>query len=100
MRQQQLSTPSWQRLYKSPRELGLILAWQLPTRVRSPDIEDWVKLRHLMEYLRGDKERPLILGTDNEGMLMWYVDASFADGIRLERYRTNVLLVHLTKVRR
>ncbi len=31
-----------------------------------------------MEYLGGDRERPLILGTDNEGMLMWYVNALFA----------------------
>jgi hypothetical protein len=31
-----------------------------------------------MEYLRGDRERPLILGADNEGMLMWYVNALFA----------------------
>jgi hypothetical protein len=31
-----------------------------------------------MEYLRGYRERLLILGTDNEGMLMWYVDVSFA----------------------
>jgi hypothetical protein len=31
-----------------------------------------------MEYLRDDRDRPLILGTDNEGMLMWYVDALFA----------------------
>ncbi len=31
-----------------------------------------------MEYLRGDRDRPLILGADNEGMLMWYVDALFA----------------------
>ena len=31
-----------------------------------------------MEYLRGDRDRPLILGADNDGLLMWYVDASFA----------------------
>jgi hypothetical protein len=31
-----------------------------------------------MEHLRGDRDRPLILGADNEGMLMWYVYASFA----------------------
>jgi hypothetical protein len=31
-----------------------------------------------MEYLWGDRDRPLILGADNEGMLMWYVDALFA----------------------
>jgi hypothetical protein len=31
-----------------------------------------------MEYLRGDRDRPLVLGADNNGLLMWYVDASFA----------------------
>ena len=31
-----------------------------------------------MEYLRGDHDQPLILSGDNEGVLMWYVDASFA----------------------
>jgi hypothetical protein len=31
-----------------------------------------------MEYLRGDCDRPLVLGADNDGLLMWYVDASFA----------------------
>ncbi len=50
----------------------------LTTRVRSSDIDDWEKLCHLMEYLRGDRDRPLILGTKNKGMLMWYVDVLFA----------------------
>ncbi len=50
----------------------------LTMRVRSPNIEDWEKLRPLMEYLRGDRDRPLILGADNEGMLMWYANALFA----------------------
>ncbi len=27
---------------------------------------------------KGDRERPLILGTNNERMLMWYVDDLFA----------------------
>ena len=31
-----------------------------------------------MEYLRGNRDRPLVLGADNNGLLMWYVDASFA----------------------
>jgi hypothetical protein len=31
-----------------------------------------------MEYLRGDRDRPLFLGAENNGLLMWYVDASFA----------------------
>ena len=36
------------------------------------------KLRRLIEYLRRDNSRPLVLGADNDGLLMWYVDASFA----------------------
>jgi hypothetical protein len=31
-----------------------------------------------MEYPRNDRDRPLIPGADNEGMLRWYVDASLA----------------------
>ena len=50
----------------------------LTTRVRAPDTDDWGKLSHLMEYLRADKDQPLNLGGKNEGLLMWYVDASFA----------------------
>jgi hypothetical protein len=53
----------------------------MTTRVRAPDTDDWEKLCHrmdLMEYLRGDHDRPLILSGDNEGELMWYVDAAFA----------------------
>ncbi len=46
--------------------LDISLAIALLTmRVRSPNIEDCEKLCHLMEYLRGDRERPLILGADN-----------------------------------
>ncbi len=58
-------------------DFSLAIAF-LTTRVRSPNIEDWEKFHHLIKYLGGDRERPLILGTDNEGILMWYVDASFA----------------------
>jgi hypothetical protein len=47
-------------------------------RVRAPDTDNWEKLCHLMEHLRGDHDQPLILSGNNEGVLMWYVDASFA----------------------
>ncbi len=44
---------------KRPRpDVSLAIAF-LTTRVRSPNIEDWEKLCHLMEYLRGDRERDL-----------------------------------------
>jgi hypothetical protein len=65
-------------------DISLAIAF-LTTRVRSPIIEDWEKLRQLMEYLRVDRERPLILGADTEGMLMWYVNASSA--VHLNRRR-------------
>jgi hypothetical protein len=58
-------------------DISLAFAF-LTTRVRSPNIKDWEKLCHLIECLRGDRDRPLILGADNDGMLMWYGNASFA----------------------
>ena len=50
----------------------------LTTRVRGPDVDDWKKLRHMIEYLRGTRDLPLILGANSTGVLSWYVDASFA----------------------
>ncbi len=46
--------------------------------MRAPDRDDWEKLRYLVEYLRKDHARALVLGAKNDGLLMWYVDASFA----------------------
>jgi hypothetical protein len=50
----------------------------LTTRVKGPNIDDWHKLRHLIEYLRATHELPLIIRVDGTGVLSWYVDASFA----------------------
>jgi hypothetical protein len=50
----------------------------LTTRVRGPDINDWRKLSHLIEYLRVDRLCPLILSADGSRVLMWYGNASFA----------------------
>jgi hypothetical protein len=50
----------------------------LTTRVHSPDFEDWRKLGHLIEYLRGTVDLPLVLGSRSRGILKWYVDALFA----------------------
>ena len=44
----------------------------LTTRVKAPDTDDWGKLSHLMEYLRANKDQPLVLGGKKEGLLMWY----------------------------
>ncbi len=67
-------------LYVSKRarpDTRLAIAF-LTTRVWAPDTNDWEKLCHLMEYLRGNHDQPLVLGADNGGLLMWYVDALHA----------------------
>ena len=58
-------------------DISLAVAF-LTTRVKGPDIDDWRKLRHVIEYLRVTRDLPLILGADGSGVLSWYVDASFA----------------------
>jgi hypothetical protein len=58
-------------------DISLSIAF-LTTRVKGPDIEDWRKLCHLVEYLRSTLELPLILAANGTGVLSWYVDASFA----------------------
>jgi hypothetical protein len=75
-------------LYVSNRarpDISLAIVF-LTTRVRSCNIEDWEKLHHLMEYLRDDRDKPLILGADTEGMLVWYVDALFAMHPNMRRH--------------
>ena len=39
----------------------------LTTMIRAPDVDDWRKLSHLMEYLRVDRLCPLILSADGSG---------------------------------
>jgi hypothetical protein len=50
----------------------------LTTRVHVPDKDDWMKLVHLMQYIRGTRKLPLILSANGSGILKWWVDASFA----------------------
>jgi hypothetical protein len=49
----------------------------LSTRVREPDTDDWKKMVHLMKYLKGTKDLPLILKADGSGIVKWWVDGSF-----------------------
>jgi len=49
----------------------------LTTRVREPDQDDWSKLVHLMKYIRGTREMPLILSANGSGILKWWVDGSY-----------------------
>jgi hypothetical protein len=50
----------------------------LTTRVLDPDIEDWRKMTHMMEYLHDTQDLPLILSANNIGVVKWWVDGSFA----------------------
>jgi hypothetical protein len=68
-------------LYVSKRarlDVSTAMAFLVTTRVRAPDVDDWRKLSCLMEYLRVDSLHPLILSANGSGVLMWYVNASFA----------------------
>jgi hypothetical protein len=68
------------RVYVTKRarpDISLSIAF-LTTRVKGPDIDNWRKLCHLVEYLHSMRELPLIIAADSTGVLSWYVDASFA----------------------
>jgi hypothetical protein len=67
----------------------------LTTRVRSPDLQDWVKLRHLVEYLRSTINLPLVLGATSGGVLHWYVDASFAVHPNMRSHSGGALMLGL-----
>ena len=58
-------------------DIGVAMSF-LTKRVKQPDLDDWRKLEHLMDYLKADKNRPLILAADKTGILIWYIDAAFA----------------------
>ncbi|MFN7263281.1 MAG: reverse transcriptase domain-containing protein, partial [Cyanobacteriota bacterium] len=50
----------------------------LTTRVTSPDVDDYAKLRRCIQYLRGTRDLPLTLGGSSPYVVKWWVDASFA----------------------
>jgi hypothetical protein len=58
-------------------DISLSIAF-LTARVKGPDIDDWRKLCHLVEYLCSTCELPLILTANGTGVLSWYVDTLFA----------------------
>jgi hypothetical protein len=63
----------------------------LYTRVKSPDVDDWKKLRRVMLYLRGTPDLPLTLEAGDMSILKWWIDASFATHANMKSY-TGVML--------
>ena len=49
----------------------------LTTRVRAPDQDDWLKLAHIMMYIRGTVDLPRTLRSNGKSMLKWYVEGSY-----------------------
>jgi hypothetical protein len=63
----------------------------LCTRVKSPDVDDWKKLRRVMMYLRGTPNLPLTLKAGDMSILKWWIDASFATHADMKSH-TGVML--------
>ena len=50
----------------------------LTTRVKHPDVDDYKKLKRVIQYLRGMPNLALMLEADDMHVIKWWVDASFA----------------------
>ena len=73
-------TTTAQLLYLSKRarpDLQTSVAFHC-TRVQHPDIDDDKKLVRTIRYLEKTKHLPLILRVNDNGIIEWWVDASFA----------------------
>ena len=50
----------------------------LTIRVREPNKDDWGTLVHLMKYIRGTRDLPLVLSDNVSGVLNWCIGESYA----------------------
>ncbi len=50
----------------------------LTMRVRSPDEDDWGKIKQVLGYLMGTKNMPMMLPVDSLTLFQWWVDATYA----------------------
>ena len=50
----------------------------LTTQVRSPDEDDWGKVKRVLSYLKGTLHMPLILSADSLTLSRWWVGAVYA----------------------
>ncbi len=60
---------------RARRDIQTAVAF-LTMRVKSPDEDDWGKLKCILKYLNGTKYLKLRLTVDNLAVLKWYVDGS------------------------
>jgi hypothetical protein len=50
----------------------------LTTRVKSPDEDDWGKLKRVIQYLKGTLHMPLVVSAESMTLPKWLIDASYA----------------------
>ena len=62
---------------RARRDIQPVTAF-LTTRVKSPDEDDWGKLKRVLQYLKGTLHMPLILSADSMTMPRWWVDSAYA----------------------
>jgi hypothetical protein len=74
----------WKRVRS---DIGVAMSF-LTKRVKQPDLDDWRKLVHLMDYLKADGNRPLILAADKTGIVIWYLQCMQMDAVTLEEGST------------
>ncbi len=58
---------------RAQQDIQMAVAF-LTTKVKSPDKDNWGKLKRVLKYLNGTKYLKLRLSMENMGMLKWYVD--------------------------
>ena len=63
-------------LCKRDRPYILTTIAYLTTRVKEPDIDNWKKLRKIIQYLYATKDLVLTLNNDKLNIIKWFVDAS------------------------
>ncbi len=62
---------------RARRDIQLAMAF-LTTRVKSPDEDDWGKVKRTLGYLKGTLHMPLVLSADSLTLSRWWVDAAYA----------------------
>ena len=65
-------------LSKKTRPDILIAVSFLSTRVKAPTYDDWKKLGRCIRHLAVTKDLPLTLEASGNGIIRWWVDASYA----------------------
>eukprot|EP00957_Ditylum_brightwellii_P154923 11791098-Ditylum_brightwellii.AAC.1 len=65
----------------------------LSTRVKDPDERDWAKLLKLFGFLKGTIDDILTIKLNDEQVLKWYVDATFAVHADMKSHTAAVLIM-------